>query len=86
MIGTRASGTSGSMKNISKPKLLGLTIQLPPLHLQELFAARFRRMREQRARLVKQLIETDALFASLQSQAFKGGLPGSSALTLPVLA
>jgi type I restriction enzyme, S subunit len=77
LIGSRASGTSGSMKNISKPKLLGLTIPLPPLPLQQEFAKRVRRIRAQRAIVVKQLSELESLFSSLQSQAFNGGLSAS---------
>jgi type I restriction enzyme S subunit len=85
MIGSRASGTSGSMKNISKPKLLGLTIPLPPLPMQQEFAERVRRIRAQRAILVKQLFELDSLFSSLQSQAFNGRL-STSVLSDPLSA
>jgi type I restriction enzyme S subunit len=85
MIGSRASGTSGSMKNISKPKLLGLTIPLPPLPMQQEFAERVRRIRAQRAILVKQLFELDSLFSSLQTQAFNGRL-STSVLSDPLSA
>ncbi|MBU0676492.1 MAG: restriction endonuclease subunit S [Verrucomicrobia bacterium] len=74
MLGQRASGTSGSMKNISKAKLLGMPIPLPPLDLQCHFAAIVESVEKQKARMRSHLAELDTLFASLQSRAFKGEL------------
>ena len=85
LIGSRASGTSGSMKNISKPKLLGLTIPLPPLPIQQQFAESVRQIRAQRALLVKQLADLDFLLSSLQSRAFNGEL-SISVLSQPLSA
>jgi type I restriction enzyme S subunit len=37
-LGQRATGTGGSMKNISKPKVMTLEVPVPPLPLQKEFA------------------------------------------------
>jgi len=74
LLGSRASGTSGSMKNIAKPKLLGLPIPLPPHSLQQRFAAIVGSVEQQKERARAHLAELDALFASLQSRAFVGEL------------
>ncbi len=70
----RASGTSGSMKNFAKPKLLILSMPLPPLALQQRFAAIAEAVEQQKARMQAHLAELDALFASLQARAFAGEL------------
>lgn len=73
-IGRRASGTSGSMKNISKPKLLSIEVPLPPLRLQESFAttvAKFRRIQINERESAENF---DALFNSLVQRAFQGDL------------
>lgn len=69
-----ASGSSGSMKNISKPKLFSIHTGVPPFELQLAFGDRI----EATARLQdsgrSQLAELDVLFASLQAHAFRGEL------------
>ena len=62
------------MKNIAKPKLLGISIPLPPLSLQHHFATIVQSFEQQKARLRTHLNELDALFASLQARAFNGEL------------
>ena len=74
VLGSRASGTSGSMKNIAKPKLLSLPIPRPPIHLQHRFAAIAVSVEHQKASQRAHLDELDTLFASLQSRAFRGDL------------
>ena len=74
ILSSRASGTSGSMKNIAKPKLLGLPIPLPPIQLQQHFAAIVETAAQQKTRQRAHLAELDTLFASLQSRAFQGDL------------
>ena len=74
ILGSRASGTSGSMKNIAKPKLLSLPIPLPPLDLQHRFVAIVESIEKQKATQRAHLDELDTLFASLQSRAFRGDL------------
>jgi len=69
-----ATGTSGSMKNITKSKLLSIPIPLPPLSLQRRFAAIVEGVERQKARMRAHGAELDALFASLQSRAFNGEL------------
>ena len=73
-IGQRASGTSGSMKNISHEKVLSIRAGHPPLSLQETFTARIRAIESLKATHRAALAELDALFASLQHRAFAGSL------------
>jgi type I restriction enzyme S subunit len=73
-IGQRASGTSGSMKNISHEKVLSIEVGQPPLPLQQTFATRVRAIEALKATHRAALAEADALFASLQQRAFAGGL------------
>lgn len=70
----RATGTSGSMKNISQEKLLGIRTMLPPLPLQQTFATRIAAVEKLKAAHRASLTELDALFASLQHRAFRGEL------------
>lgn len=71
-IARRATGTSGSMKNISQEKVLAIRCGLPPLQLQQEFAERVSAIENVRLAQRTQLAELDALFASLQNRAFKG--------------
>lgn len=70
----RATGTSGSMKNIGKEKMLGIPIPLPPIALQRQFASVVELIDDQKEIQRAHLTELDALFASLQSRAFRGEL------------
>ena len=74
ILSSRASGTSGSMKNIAKPKLLSSRILLPPIDLQQSFASIVESVEQQKASQRAHLAELDTLFASLQSRAFRGDL------------
>jgi type I restriction enzyme S subunit len=71
-IGNRATGTSGSMKSISKAKLNGIPTILPPFATQKLFADRVGSVEKTKNHLRKSLIELEQLFASLQHRAFRG--------------
>jgi type I restriction enzyme S subunit len=73
-IGQRASGTSGSMKNISQEKVLTIKVGLPPIALQQEFARRVGAVETLKAAQRTALAEQDALFATLQHRAFKGEL------------
>lgn len=73
-IGQRASGTSGSMKNISQDKVLSIEVGHPPLPLQQTFATRVQAIEALKAQHRAALAEADALFASLQQRAFAGTL------------
>ncbi|MDX8150499.1 restriction endonuclease subunit S [Patulibacter brassicae] len=69
-----AGGSAGSMPNISKTRLLTVSIGVPPLEVQKRFdeasEAAGRRLRDAR----EHLAQLDALFASLQQRAFAGEL------------
>ncbi|WP_430228683.1 restriction endonuclease subunit S [Nitrosomonas communis] len=69
-----ASGAAGSMPNISKSKLRGVELIIPPLSLQSHFATIVESIGKQKARLRTHLAELDVLFASLQARAFNGEL------------
>jgi type I restriction enzyme S subunit len=69
-----ATGSAGSMPNISKDKLNGLRIPTPPLPLQEKFAAivqKFERVRRQQREATRQ---AEHLFQTLLHRAFRGEL------------
>jgi type I restriction enzyme S subunit len=74
LIGRLATGTSGSMKNISQEKLLSIKLSLPPLDLQRAFAARVAEIDKVKSYYRAHLVKLDALFASLQHRAFRGEL------------
>jgi type I restriction enzyme S subunit len=74
LLGDRASGTSGSMKNIAKPKLLSLPIILPPIELQSRFAHCVTAVEQIKSRSLEHSSELDSLFSSLQHHAFSGEL------------
>lgn len=69
-----AGGAAGSMPNISKEKLRGLPIELPPLALQQEFAERVKKVELMKAEMRKSLTQLDDLFSSLQHRAFRGEL------------
>ena len=73
-IGRRATGTSGSMKNISQEKVFGIRTILPPIESQREFARRVRAVENLKTTQRASLAELDALFASLQHRAFRGEL------------
>jgi type I restriction enzyme S subunit len=73
-ISQAATGTSGSMKNISQAKVLAITCGMPPLELQKEFARKVVRIAALEGCGAESLAELDMLFASLQHQAFSGEL------------
>ena len=73
-LGNRATGTGGSMKNISKPKLMTLGVPVPPLPLQRAFAARVAEIRELESGQAASRQRLDALFQSMLYRAFQGEL------------
>lgn len=70
----RATGTSGSMKNIGKKKMLEIPIPYPPVDLQHHFATIVQSIEQQKASQRAHLAELDTLFAALQQRAFNGEL------------
>lgn len=69
-----ASGSAGSMPNISKGRLLTLPIEVPPLQLQEEFAARVSDIRAMKAEQAASRRRLDDLFQSMLHRAFQGEL------------
>ena len=65
-----ASGTSGSMKNISKPGLLGIRVVKAPVELQEQFAAFVEQTDKSKLAVQKGLQELEILKKSLMQQYF----------------
>jgi len=65
-----AGGSSGSMPNVSKEKLKGLIIPLPPSTLQNQFAAIVTKIEEQKSLVQKAVDETQYLLDSLMSEYF----------------
>ncbi|GAB5390152.1 MAG: restriction endonuclease subunit S [Alphaproteobacteria bacterium] len=62
------------MANINAKKFQGVKILVPPIELQQVYAARIAGMRDVEAQFLKQNREADTLFASLQQRAFAGEL------------
>jgi len=69
-----ATGTSGSMLNISKAKLRKLRIPLPPVEVQNKFAQIVENIEAQKALIKQSLIESEDLFNGLVQKAFNGEL------------
>lgn len=69
-----ASGSSGSMPNISKSNLMKLRVPLPPIGLQEEFDRRASHIDGLARRNSKTSDEVAALVCSLRSRAFRGEL------------
>ena len=68
------SAPESAQKNINLAILRGLNIPLPPLHFQQTFATRIQSIESLKAQHRAALAKLDALFASLQQRAFRGGL------------
>jgi type I restriction enzyme S subunit len=69
-----ATGTSGSMKNISQKKFLELKIINPPIKLQNQFAEKIELIEKQKELTKQELQESEDLFNCLLQKAFKGKL------------
>lgn len=72
-----ATGTSGSMLNISKAKLMKLVIPIPPITLQNTFAKRVEKIETQKQAMTNSLKELEDNFNVLMQRAFKGELDRS---------
>ena len=70
----RATGSSGSMKNIGKAKMLEIPIPYPPLELQLRFSKIAQKVRATSKNAVLSNDQAASLFASLQQRAFSGEL------------
>lgn len=77
-----ASGSAGSMPNISKERLRGLTIEVPPIELQRHFAAKTEAVRSIAAQQSAALSTAQSTFAALLHRAFTARSDGSEAMSL----
>ncbi|MDP5184897.1 hypothetical protein QOZ88_19870 [Blastococcus sp. BMG 814] len=71
-IGRRASGSSGSMQNISQAKVLNISVGLPPLALRQVFDEKVSQLEHSRTRLARHAAGLDVLVAGLHHRAFRG--------------
>ncbi|UOR07404.1 restriction endonuclease subunit S [Hymenobacter aerilatus] len=69
-----ATGTSGSMLNVSMAKLRSLKLPLPPIESQNRFAEIVTQIEAQKAAMQHLQLQSDALFNSLLQRAFRGEL------------
>jgi type I restriction enzyme S subunit len=69
-----AGGSAGSMPNISKGRLEGLPIEVPPEGEQRAFVNRLSAISQSRAAQRASMMELEILSASLQHRAFRGEL------------
>lgn len=70
----KATGTSGSMLNISKAKFLDTKFPLPPIELQNEFARRIETIETQKSRMQQHLDQLQTQFDALLQRAFTGQL------------
>jgi len=70
----KATGTSGSMLNISKGKLIEHILPLPPISLQKEFSNIYRKLQYERKQYYLALDYTESLFVSLSQRLFSGKL------------
>jgi len=73
-ISKRATGTSGSMKNISKEKVLSIEVAMPDRRMQNKFAERLAALDQSISAATAQSLALDRNFSSLQHRAFSGQL------------
>ena len=74
LITRKATGTSGSMLNISQKKLLEMLAPIPPIRVQNDFATYVWQTFATRKRLIDALTKSEVLFNSLLQRAFRGDL------------
>jgi type I restriction enzyme S subunit len=74
VIRRNASGSSGSMKNISQNKVLSMKIGIPSAPLQDEFERKILEVEALRQSAESEAVAFDDLFSSLQARAFSGKL------------
>jgi type I restriction enzyme, S subunit len=75
-----ATGTSGSMLNVSQDKLLSLRLPVPPLELQQRFARLVWQIYDLRTKVSEAAAETEKLFDSLAQSCFRADTASSKQL------
>ena len=78
-----ASGAAGSMPNISKANLKQVFLPVPPIDLQNQFAAIVEKVESLKSRYQHSLTDLETLYGALSQKAFKGELD-LSRVVLPV--
>lgn len=73
-LGKLSSGSGGSMKNISKAKLMSFKVIFPPVALQREFERKYLKLREALAVCRSESAEHERMFEALMQRAFKGEL------------
>ncbi len=73
-IANNASGSSGSMKNISQAKMMQMEVICPPIELQNRFETALMDIQIQQKALKESLQNLESLFDSLMYHAFQGHL------------
>lgn len=73
-LGRRSTGTSGSMKNISMPKVLSMSLPVAPMPRQRNFVERYLAARKLLTMQATSRRRLDDLFQSLLHRAFRGEL------------
>lgn len=73
ILGKLATGSSGSMKNISQSKVLSIPVALPPLDLQTEFTTIIKKIEISKSIQIQTLNRAKLLISSLQHQAFTTG-------------
>jgi len=74
IIGELATGSSGSMKNISMEKAKTLPVMVPPSHLQDEFVSKVNQFANIQRMQVESERQAEHLFQSLLERAFQGDL------------
>lgn len=74
LIARKATGTSGSMLNVSQAKLLEMYAPIPPLKMQKRFAELVWQTFEMKEQYELATIEVNSMFNSLLQRAFRGEL------------
>ena len=69
-----AGGAAGSMPNISKAKLLNVTIPVPPIDLQRKYSSVILKVKDSRDRINSASFDDEIMFNSLSQRAFSGQL------------
>ena len=70
----RGESRGGNQENLNMTIVKKFPIPIPPLDLQQRFAAIVEQVEAQKARMRTQLTELETLFAALQQRAFNGEL------------
>lgn len=73
-LSSRATGTSGSMKNITQDKVMSIKVGLPPLELQKMFGKRIGKLESLKIHSRDSNHSIETLFSTLQHRAFHGEL------------